>query len=42
MTKTLNIIGYGRVGKVLGRLFATKAVFALQDALNRKDLAQRR
>lgn len=35
MVKTLNIIGCGRVGKVLGRLFATKGVFALQDVLNR-------
>ncbi len=35
MNKTLNIVGCGRVGKVLGCLFASKGVFALQDVLNR-------
>jgi predicted short-subunit dehydrogenase-like oxidoreductase (DUF2520 family) len=35
MKKTLNIIGGGKVGRVLGRLFAAHEVFLLQDVLNR-------
>lgn len=34
-TPTLNIIGCGRVGRVLGRLFAQQNVFAVQDVLTR-------
>jgi predicted short-subunit dehydrogenase-like oxidoreductase (DUF2520 family) len=35
MTKTLNLIGGGKVGRVLGRLLAACGVFQLQDVLNR-------
>ena len=35
MTPTLNIVGAGHVGRVLGRLFAARGVFALQDVLTR-------
>lgn len=35
MKKTLNIIGAGRVGRVLAQLFATNQVFLVQDVLNR-------
>lgn len=35
MKKTLNIVGGGKVGRVLGRLFAAQGVFLLQDVLNR-------
>jgi predicted short-subunit dehydrogenase-like oxidoreductase (DUF2520 family) len=35
MKKTLNIVGGGKVGRVLGRLFAANQVFLLQDVLNR-------
>ncbi|HYD60012.1 MAG TPA: Rossmann-like and DUF2520 domain-containing protein [Noviherbaspirillum sp.] len=35
MTQTLNIIGCGQVGKVLGRLWATAGTFEVQDILNR-------
>jgi predicted short-subunit dehydrogenase-like oxidoreductase (DUF2520 family) len=33
--KTLNIIGAGHVGRVLGRRFAARGVFAVQDVLTR-------
>jgi len=33
--KTLNIIGCGHVGKTLGRLWATRQTFVIQDVLNR-------
>jgi predicted short-subunit dehydrogenase-like oxidoreductase (DUF2520 family) len=33
MTKTLNIIGAGRVGQTLGRLWHSSGVFAIQDVL---------
>lgn len=32
---TLNIVGAGHVGRVLGRLFAARGVFAVQDVLTR-------
>jgi predicted short-subunit dehydrogenase-like oxidoreductase (DUF2520 family) len=35
MTPTLNIVGAGHVGRTLGRLFAARGVFALQDVLTR-------
>lgn len=35
MQKTLNIIGCGHVGRVLGRLWHDKGVFRIQDILNR-------
>ncbi|HEY5801800.1 MAG TPA: NAD(P)-binding domain-containing protein, partial [Burkholderiaceae bacterium] len=35
MTATLNIVGAGKVGRVLGRLFAQRGVFAVQDVVNR-------
>jgi predicted short-subunit dehydrogenase-like oxidoreductase (DUF2520 family) len=35
MTATLNIVGAGHVGRVLGRLFAVRGVFAVQDVLTR-------
>jgi predicted short-subunit dehydrogenase-like oxidoreductase (DUF2520 family) len=35
MTATLNIVGAGHVGPVLGRLFATRGVFTVQDVLTR-------
>jgi predicted short-subunit dehydrogenase-like oxidoreductase (DUF2520 family) len=35
MTPTLNIIGCGKVGRVLGRLWAASGVFELRDILNR-------
>ncbi|MES2019124.1 MAG: Rossmann-like and DUF2520 domain-containing protein [Pseudomonadota bacterium] len=35
MTPTLNIIGAGKVGRVLGRLFAASATFTVQDVLTR-------
>jgi predicted short-subunit dehydrogenase-like oxidoreductase (DUF2520 family) len=35
MKKTLNIVGCGNVGKVLGRLWASRNTFVLQDILNR-------
>jgi predicted short-subunit dehydrogenase-like oxidoreductase (DUF2520 family) len=35
MKKTLNLVGGGKVGRVLGRLFAAHGVFQLQDVLNR-------
>lgn len=35
MKKTLNIIGAGRVGRVLAQLFSTNQVFLVQDVLNR-------
>ncbi|WP_420475090.1 Rossmann-like and DUF2520 domain-containing protein [Noviherbaspirillum sp. ST9] len=35
MVATLNIIGCGNVGKVLGRLWAQSGVFLIQDVLNR-------
>ncbi|HEY0845112.1 MAG TPA: Rossmann-like and DUF2520 domain-containing protein [Noviherbaspirillum sp.] len=35
MPKTLNIIGCGNVGKVLGRLWTEQGVFQVQDILNR-------
>lgn len=35
MVPTLNIIGCGNVGKVLGRLWAESGTFRLQDVLNR-------
>jgi len=35
MTPTLNIIGAGRVGRVLGRLFAASGAFVVQDVLTR-------
>lgn len=35
MQRTLNIIGGGKVGKVLGRLWAENGTFLLQDVLNR-------
>lgn len=42
MKRTLNIIGCGRVGKVLGRLFASAGAFTVQDVLNRSvESAQR-
>jgi predicted short-subunit dehydrogenase-like oxidoreductase (DUF2520 family) len=35
MTAVLNIVGAGHVGRVLGRLFAVRGVFAVQDVLTR-------
>jgi len=35
MTPTLNLVGAGHVGRVLGRLFAASGAFALQDVLTR-------
>ncbi|MEN3291792.1 MAG: hypothetical protein V7642_1045, partial [Burkholderiales bacterium] len=35
MKKTLTIIGCGKVGKTLGRLWHAKGTFAIQDVLNR-------
>jgi len=35
MAPTLNIVGAGHVGRALGRLFATRGVFAVQDVLTR-------
>ena len=35
LSKTLNIIGCGNVGKVLGRLWAANGSFVIQDILNR-------
>jgi predicted short-subunit dehydrogenase-like oxidoreductase (DUF2520 family) len=35
MTATLNIVGAGHVGRALGRLFAARGVFAVQDVLTR-------
>jgi predicted short-subunit dehydrogenase-like oxidoreductase (DUF2520 family) len=35
MTTTLNIIGAGHVGRALGRLFAARGVFSVQDVLTR-------
>ena len=35
MARTLNIIGAGHVGRVLGRLFAAGGAFAVQDVLTR-------
>jgi predicted short-subunit dehydrogenase-like oxidoreductase (DUF2520 family) len=35
MALTLNLIGAGHVGRVLGRLFAAHGVFALQDVMTR-------
>lgn len=35
MAPTLNIVGAGHVGRVLGRLFAARGAFAVQDVLTR-------
>jgi predicted short-subunit dehydrogenase-like oxidoreductase (DUF2520 family) len=35
MAASLNIVGAGHVGRVLGRLFAARGVFAVQDVLTR-------
>ena len=35
MARTLNIVGAGKVGRVLGRLFARSGTFVLQDVLTR-------
>jgi len=35
MAPTLNLVGAGHVGRVLGRLFASTGIFALQDVLTR-------
>lgn len=35
MAPTLNLVGAGHVGRVLGRLFAANGVFAVQDVLTR-------
>ena len=35
MAPTLNIVGAGRVGRVLGRLFAARGAFTVQDVLTR-------
>jgi len=35
MTPTLNLVGAGHVGRVLGRLFAASGAFTLQDVLTR-------
>ena len=35
MAPTLNIVGAGKVGRVLGRLFANSGVFSVQDVLTR-------
>ena len=35
MPRTLNMVGAGKVGRVLGRLFAESGAFALQDVLTR-------
>lgn len=35
LTPTLNLVGAGHVGRVLGRLFATSGAFTLQDVLTR-------
>lgn len=35
MVATLNIVGAGKVGRVLGRLFASSGAFVLQDVLTR-------
>ena len=40
--KTLNIIGCGRVGKVLGRLWNQQDIFEVQDVLNRSVDSARR
>ena len=37
MAATLNIVGAGHVGRVLGRLFAASGVFAVQDVLTRSE-----
>lgn len=37
MTRTLNILGAGQVGRVLGRLFAGAGAFAVQDVLTRSE-----
>ena len=35
MAATLNIVGAGHVGRVLGRLFAARGIFSVQDVLTR-------
>jgi predicted short-subunit dehydrogenase-like oxidoreductase (DUF2520 family) len=37
MAPTLNIVGAGHVGRALGRLFAARGVFAVQDVLTRSN-----
>ncbi len=37
MAPTLNIIGAGKVGRVLGRLFAASGAFSVQDVLTRSE-----
>ena len=39
MTPTLNLVGAGHVGRVLGRLFAASGAFALQDVLTRSPVS---
>jgi predicted short-subunit dehydrogenase-like oxidoreductase (DUF2520 family) len=41
MAPTLNIVGAGHVGRVLGRLFAASGAFALQDVLTRSQASAR-
>jgi predicted short-subunit dehydrogenase-like oxidoreductase (DUF2520 family) len=41
VTATLNIVGAGHVGKVLGRLFAQRGAFELQDVLTRSEASAR-
>jgi predicted short-subunit dehydrogenase-like oxidoreductase (DUF2520 family) len=41
MAPTLNLVGAGRVGRVLGRLFAARGVFAVQDVLTRAQASAR-
>lgn len=37
MAPTLNLVGAGHVGRALGRLFASKGAFTIQDVLTRSD-----
>lgn len=41
MARTLNIVGAGHVGRVLGRLFAAHGAFEVQDVLNRSGASAR-
>jgi predicted short-subunit dehydrogenase-like oxidoreductase (DUF2520 family) len=41
MTATLNIVGAGHVGRALGRLFAARGVFAVQDVQTRSSASAR-
>jgi predicted short-subunit dehydrogenase-like oxidoreductase (DUF2520 family) len=41
MAASLNIVGAGHVGRVLGRLFAARGVFEVQDVLTRSEASAR-